>query len=171
MLVSHVRSSPGCAGVCPADLEVDGRLPGGQDLVKSLLQPRVEVRQDVAYRAAEVLADRESIDLCQRLVQTNVAKLHVEESESDRSRIEQRVQESGRVLHVAMQLGVVDGHGSPASELPRQLEILLGVAAARLCSDKGDRPDRPTPGDEGDAHVGTHPEAAQDLQVIRVARG
>ena len=108
---------------------------GTQHLVGDLLQPRVQAGQHLAYPLADVLGDRQAVDLLQRAVQPDVAALLVVDHDADRELLEQRVQDravAGDADQVLGGVGVAEDQDVPvAVPQAHEMHVDRNARAAR----------------------------------------
>ena len=168
---SHVRSSPGRAGVIPVTSARIGspvsitRRRAPRCLGPSPAGPR--------HRPADVVGRGHAVDLGERLVDAHVAQVGVEERQPGRRRGEERVEERQRLGRLAEEPRVVDGERGAARQLGREGEVLLAVHPSGLGREQRDRPQRPSARDERHRDQRARLDVdvrGQALRVGRVAR-
>ena len=167
-----VARDPVPFGAAGADrLLVRHRVAGLEHAPVERLETRRELRDHLLQRLADVILDRQRIELGKRVVQADEPELAVPEADPDRRRDEQRVEQRVRLVDLAVEPGVLEGERDAAADDPREGDVLRRVPAPRDAGPERQRPDRAAARDAGDDNVRARLEPLVERQVLVVECG
>ena len=149
-------------------LVVDDGLAGLEHLPIQRLECGRELGLDVGERLAGVLRRGQVVDLGQRFVDSDEAKLAIPEADPDRSGDQERVELRVGRLDRRVERRVLDAECDPAGDLCREERVVGRVPPSRFSRAERKRPERAAANDQRDDDVRGGLEAAIEIEVALV---